>query len=78
MRAIHESSTPARTNFPRMVKRRMVEELTGEPVAWTEELDVMISAFKPDLKPWDVGPSTRALAETCLVLFNSNEFLYVR
>jgi hypothetical protein len=30
------------------------------------------------LKPWDVGAGTRALAELCLVLLNSNEFLYVR
>jgi hypothetical protein len=28
-------------------------------------------------KPWDVSPETRALAALCLVLFNSNEFLYV-
>jgi hypothetical protein len=29
------------------------------------------------LKPWDVSAETRALADICLVLLNSNEFIYV-
>jgi hypothetical protein len=58
------------------VKRQMVEELTGEPFEWEEELDLM-KQYQPDLKPWDVGPETRGLAELCLVVLNSNEFLYV-
>ena len=33
--------------------------------------------YVADLKPWDVGPETRALADLCLVLFNASEFLYV-
>jgi len=37
-----------------------------------------MSQFQPDLKPWDVGPETRAWAELALVLFNSNEFLCLR
>ena len=36
-----------------------------------------VPRFQPDLKPWDVKPETRALAELCLVLLNSSEFLYV-
>ena len=55
----------------------MIEELTGETFGWEEALDQM-SQFQPDLKPWDVGPETRAWAELALVLFNSNEFLCVR
>ena len=31
----------------------------------------------PDLKPSAADANTRALAEICLVLFNSNEFAYV-
>jgi hypothetical protein len=31
----------------------------------------------PDLQPTDVDARTRALAEICLVLLNSNEFSYV-
>jgi hypothetical protein len=77
MTAHHRTHPPVRHEPPRVVKRRMVEELTGEPVSWTEHLDLMES-FQPDLKPWDVSPEIRALAEVCLVVLNSNEFLYVR
>jgi hypothetical protein len=28
--------------------------------------------------PWEVSAEVRALAELCLVVMNSNEFLYVR
>jgi hypothetical protein len=54
----------------------MVEELTGEAYQWEEPLTGM-ERYQPDVKPWQVGPDTRALAEVCLVLLNSNEFLYV-
>jgi len=59
------------------VRREMIEEFTGEVVRWDEELD-LLKAYQRDLKPWDVAASTRALADVCLVLFNSNEFLYLR
>jgi hypothetical protein len=55
----------------------MVEEMTGEEFEWEEELDAMRD-YRRDLQPWEVSPQTRALADVCLVLFNSNEFLYVR
>jgi hypothetical protein len=55
----------------------MVEELTGEAYSWEEELD-QLPDFQPDPKPWDVSAKTRALADVCLVLMNSNEFLYVQ
>jgi len=34
--------------------------------------------YQADVKPHDVGPLTRALADLCLLLFNSNEFIYVQ
>jgi hypothetical protein len=77
MLAFHRSHPPQRTPLPRRVSRSMVEELTGETVTWDEELPGM-SDYVRDPMPWDVEPETRALAELCLVLFNSNEFLYVR
>jgi hypothetical protein len=77
MEEYHRRHAPARTELPTSVRREMVEEFTGEVEAWEEELDQM-KVYVRDLKPWDVGPETRALAELCLVLFNSNEFLYVR
>jgi hypothetical protein len=73
----HRRHEPVRTEMPTSVRREMIEEFTGETVVWEEELDLLRS-YRRDLKPWDVGPETRALAELCLVLFNSNEFLYVR
>lgn len=64
-------------SYPATVERSMVHEQTGIKSSWSEYLDVYDRTFVPDLKPWDVGPETRALAGFCLVLFNSNEFLYV-
>ena len=55
----------------------MVEELTGEMVYWDEDLSVL-EDYERDLAPWQVDAATRALADVCLVLMNSNEFLYVR
>lgn len=37
-----------------------------------------MASYRRELQPWDVGPATRALADLCLVLMNSNEFLYLR
>jgi hypothetical protein len=77
MLAYHRERGPTPVTLPARVQRRMVEEMTGKEFEWEEELDGM-KGYQPDLKPWNVGPSTRALADLCLVLFNSNEFLYVR
>jgi len=73
----HRGHKPVVLKPPLSVKRQMIEELTGQKVTWVEQLDRMRN-FQPDLKPWDVGPETRGWAELCLVLINSNEFLYVR
>jgi hypothetical protein len=74
----HESHPPTASSLPKEVARHMVEEMTGEEFSWTERLDVYADPnFLPDVRPWDVDAATRALAEVCLVLMNSNEFLYV-
>jgi hypothetical protein len=44
---------------------------------WVEDLDIYRDSFVSDKKVWDVSPHTRALADICLVLMNSNEFVYV-
>jgi hypothetical protein len=54
----------------------MIEEFTGEMVYWDEEL--ALHDYQRDTMPWDVSPEVRALADVCLVLLNSNEFLHVR
>lgn len=73
----HRNHKPVVVKPPLSVKRNMIEELTGQKVTWIEQLDRMPD-FQPDLKPWDVDAETRGWAELCLVLMNSNEFLYVR
>lgn len=65
------------TELPTNIERGMVEELTGEMVQWEEDLSVLAN-YERDLLPWQVDPEVRALADLCLVLLNSNEFLYVR
>jgi mono/diheme cytochrome c family protein len=72
----HRNKKPIPEKLPTSVTREMVEELTGENFQFDEELDLM-KDYQPDLKPWDVEPATRGLAELCLVLMNSNEFMYV-
>lgn len=61
---------------PLEVRREAVEENTGEKFAFSEKLHAYAD-FVPDLRPADVDARTRALAEVCLVLLNSNEFAYV-
>ena len=73
----HQAHPPVRVEVPTTVRREMIEEFTGEVVRWDEELDLLRNYVR-DLKAWDVDPATRALADVCLVLFNSNEFLYLR
>jgi hypothetical protein len=71
-----DSTSIAFTNPPSEVRRGAVEENTGERFAFTEKLPASAD-FVPDLQPSDVDARTRALAEVCLVIFNSNEFAYV-
>jgi hypothetical protein len=73
----HREHSPTPTELPTNVRRGMVEELTGEMVYWDEDLSVL-KEYQRDLLPWQVDAETRALADVCLVLMNSNEFLYVR
>jgi hypothetical protein len=61
---------------PPEVVRDAVEENTGERFQFTEKLYGM-DHFVPDLRAEDCDARTRALADVCLVLLNSNEFIYV-
>ncbi|HUR59133.1 MAG TPA: PSD1 and planctomycete cytochrome C domain-containing protein [Opitutaceae bacterium] len=76
MTARHRTLTFAASTPPREVVREAVEENTGEKFRFVEPLEAMAD-FVPDLKPSDAPPETRGLAEVCVVLFNSNEFVYV-
>jgi hypothetical protein len=54
-----------------------VEEFSGEPFDYQEILPAF-AAYQPDVKPADVSAETRALADLCLLLFNTNEFIFLR
>lgn len=76
MLARHRTLTFERTTTPREVVREAVEENTGEKFKFVEPLETAAD-FVADLKPAEAPAETRALAEVCLVLFNTNEFAYV-
>lgn len=61
---------------PREVLREAVEENTGEKFSFIEPLEVYAD-FVPDKKLSELSAELRGLAELCLVLLNSNEFVYV-
>jgi hypothetical protein len=61
---------------PIEVVRDAVEENTGEPFRFTERLHANVD-FVADLQPSDVDKHTRAFADVCLAILNSNEFIYV-
>jgi hypothetical protein len=69
-------TAPARLKPPLEVRRDAIEENTGEKFSFNETLHAYAD-FVPDLQPADVNARTRALADVCLVLLNSNEFAYV-
>lgn len=66
----------ARVAVPLSIERAAIEENTGERFTYTETL-YSNRDFVPDVRWADVDDRTRGLAELCLVLLNSNEFLYV-
>lgn len=75
-----ESLLPAEADSSQLPKREVVreavEENTGEKFTFIETLFAM-DDFVPDTQANDVSRRTRALADVCLVLMNSNEFIYI-
>ena len=76
MHDYHKKNEPEIHDYPRSVEREMFEEMTGETFTFTEHLRTY-EDYEPDLKVWDVNAETRAYADLAMVLFNSNEFMYV-
>jgi mono/diheme cytochrome c family protein len=76
MRAYHEKVKPEPKEYPTKITRSLVEEFTGQPFEYEEILPVFEN-YVPDQQAADVNPKTRALADLCLLLFNSNEFVYL-
>ena len=76
MQARQEGIAHAKPRPPLEVRREAVEENTGEKFSFQEKLHAY-AEFVPDLQPADCDARTRALADVCLVLLNSNEFAYL-
>jgi hypothetical protein len=58
------------------IVRELVEENTGEKYQLTEKL-FLAKDFVADLHPAEVPADIRGLMEVCLVILNTNEFLYL-
>jgi hypothetical protein len=67
------SAPPRKERKP--VVRSITSELTGNEVKVEEDVDPV--TYEENLQPGEASPETRALADLALVLFNSNEFVYV-
>lgn len=76
MRKYHNGVKPEKREFPTRITRSLVEEFSGKVFEYEEILPVF-EDYVPDKKAADVSANTRALADLCLLLFNSNEFVYV-
>jgi hypothetical protein len=76
MTAKQTTLTFAKAQPPLEIRRDAVEENTGEKFSFQEKLPGYTD-FVPDLQPSDCDAKTRALADVCLVLLNSNEFAYL-
>ena len=76
MIAYHRNQTPQPVVYPTHVVRSLVEEFTGDAFEFEEILPVF-EDYVPDAKPATVSPETRGLADLAMLLFNSNEFVYV-
>lgn len=74
--ALLSKTTTDASKPPLEVKRDAVEENTGEKFSFTEKLHAYAD-FVPDLQQADCNAHIRALADVCLALFNSNEYVYV-
>ncbi|MBA2115153.1 PSD1 and planctomycete cytochrome C domain-containing protein [Bremerella alba] len=76
MEVIQQQRNLTAVEAPLVVRRDAIEENTGEKFSFDETLHAY-QDFVPDLQPQDVDAKTRALADVCLALLNSNEFVYV-
>ncbi|MFP6750335.1 MAG: DUF1553 domain-containing protein, partial [Pirellulaceae bacterium] len=72
----HQQTIPQPADPPTVLERSLVEEFSGKAFRYEERLDVY-EDYQHHTKPWDVSAETRALADLCLILINSNEFIYV-
>ena len=76
MQTYHEGVTPPKVTYPTRIRRSLVEEFSGKTFEYDEILPVFEN-YEADIKPGEVEAGTRALADLCLLLFNTNDFIYI-
>ncbi|MCA9045158.1 MAG: DUF1553 domain-containing protein, partial [Planctomycetaceae bacterium] len=76
MTQYHREHSAEAKEYPMQITRSLVEEFSGQVFEYQEILPVFEN-YVADRKAVDVGPEVRALADVCLLLLNSNEFIYV-
>ena len=76
MREYHDRVSPSKETYPTQITRTLVEEFSGEEFDYEEILPVFEN-YQADLKAADVNAETRALADFAVLLYNSNEFIYL-
>ena len=72
----HRGVKPERVTYPTEIRRSLVEEFSGDPFEYQESLN-NYKDYVHDKTAAEVSPETRALADICLNLLNTNEFIYV-
>ena len=76
MRVYHRETKPKAVTYPTRITRSLVEEFSGKEFEYEEILPVF-ETYVPDVKAADVSAETRALADLCLLLLNSHEFIFL-
>ena len=72
----HSKEITARAEYPTEITRSLVEEFSGLPFEYREILP-KFTHYEADLKMEDLSLKGRGLADVCLLLMNTNEFLFV-
>lgn len=72
----HLQQEAVTSEYPTKITRSLVEEFSGRPFEYEEILPVFEN-YQHDTKASQVSERVRALADICLILFNTNEFIYV-
>lgn len=76
MQTYHAGTKPKPVTYPTKVTRSLVEEFSGKTFEY-EEILPTFENYTPDKKAADVSSETRALADVCLLLLNSHEFIFL-
>jgi hypothetical protein len=66
----------AGAEYPTEITRSLVEEFSGQPFEYREILPKFMD-YEADLKIEELSLEGRGLADVCLLLMNTNEFLFV-